>query len=170
MALKAKFVGREAVTRKIREVAPEVEKAYAKGIEDGAKELANAIRPRAPRQFGDYAQTIQAAPLSSRPNGLSSVGIGTTKDPNAWGIFADWYWRFLEFGTRSHIIKARRGGRLKFVARDGKRVSARQVSHPGTPRMPHIFPTYRAYRKRIRRRIASAINKALRQKFGGTSG
>lgn len=107
--------------------------------------------------------------MSSRPDGKAPVGISLTKDPNAWGIFAEWYWRFIEFGTRAHVIKARRGGFLRFTKGDGTRVRARRVSHPGSPRQPHIFPTYRAYRKRIRRRVASAINKALKAKFGGKS-
>lgn len=170
MALKAKFVRRDALVSKIREIAPEVEKAYAEGIATGAKELAEAIKPRAPRELGDYARSIEAAPLSSRKKGKSPVGISLTKDPNAWGIFADWYWRFIEFGTRAHVIKSRRGGFLRFTASDGTKVRTRRVSHPGSPRQPHIFPTYRAFRKRIRRRVASAINKALKAKFGGKGG
>lgn len=170
MALRAKFVRREALTRKIREVAPEVEKAYAEGIATGAKELAEAIRPRAPREYGDYARSIEAARIADRPGSKAQVGIAQTKDPNAWGIFADWYWRFIEFGTRAHVIKGKRGGFLRFTAADGTAVRTRQVSHPGAPRQPHIFPTYRAYRKRIRRRVAGAINKALKAKFGGKSG
>lgn len=170
MALRAKFVGRDALTRKIREVVPEVETAYAAAIETGAKELAEAIRARAPRSSGDYARSIEAARIADRPADKVQVGITQTKDPNAWGIFADWYWRFLEFGTRAHVIKGRRGGFLRFTAPDGTAVRTRQVSHPGAPRQPHIFPTYRAYRKRIRRRVAGAINKALKQKFGGKRG
>ncbi|WP_181182629.1 hypothetical protein [Mesorhizobium sp. B3-1-9] len=59
--------------------------------------------------------------------------MNATKDPNATGIFAEFIWRFLEFGT------------VKMAAR------------------PHIFPTYRAYRKKLRRRIAGAVNRAVRK-------
>jgi HK97 gp10 family phage protein len=68
--------------------------------------------------------------------GRTPVGISATKDPNAWGIFADFKWRWLEFGTRK--MRAR----------------------------PHIFPTYRAARKKIRRKIANAINKEIRKAKG----
>ena len=57
-----------------------------------------------------------------------------TKDPNATGIFALWRWHFDEFGT------------------------VNQPAHPA------IFPTYRAYKKQLRRKMANAVNKAVRAK------
>jgi len=163
MALRGKMVGRAALLRKIRDVVPSVEDEYAGAIELGARELADAIHARAPRDAGDYAASIEAARLSGRPEAGQLVGMRQTKDPNAWGIFADWMWRFLEFGTKAHIIRPRKpGGRLRFSV-NGEGVSAAQVMHPGSAPRPHIFPTYRQYRKRIRSRVARSITKALRK-------
>ncbi|AZO04583.1 HK97-gp10 family putative phage morphogenesis protein [Mesorhizobium sp. M2A.F.Ca.ET.043.02.1.1] len=143
MRTQAKWMGREALYRRLNQLLPNVEKEVAVEQLEGAKELANRIRPRAPRDTGHYADTIQADRLANRP-GERRVGgkvktmstgnaLNATKDPNATGIFAEFIWRFLEFGT------------VKMAPR------------------PHIFPTYRAYRKRLRRRIAGAVNRAVRK-------
>jgi HK97 gp10 family phage protein len=136
MRIKAQVLGREAVMRKLRALIPEAEKELAKEQLEGAKELANRIKPRAPGpRTGQYQASIQGDRLSSRP-GKRAIGKGLkggTKDPNATGVFAEFIWRFLEFGT------------VKMAKR------------------PHIFPTYRAYRKKLRRRMAGAINKAVRK-------
>ncbi|WP_246678952.1 MULTISPECIES: HK97-gp10 family putative phage morphogenesis protein [unclassified Mesorhizobium] len=143
MRPKVKWEGREALYRRLNALLPDVEKEIAVEQLEGAKELANRIKPRAPRNTGHYASTIQADRLSNRPADRRVGGkikatqtgkaLNGTKDPNATGIFAEFIWRFLEFGT------------VKMAAR------------------PHIFPTYRAYRKTLRKRIAGAVNKAVRK-------
>lgn len=164
--VKAKFEGREKLTRKLQKLVPEAEKEYSKAIETGARELAGAIAARAPRDSGEYVASIEADKLSSRP-GKSQVGIQQTKDPNAWGIFANYIWRFIEYGTRAHVIKAKNASRLVWRNETGDTVAAARVSHPGQAAQPHIFPTYRAMRKRIRSRVTRAINKAVRKVAAG---
>lgn len=137
MRIKAQVLGRDAVMRKLRELVPDAEKELAQEQLDGAQELARRIKPRAPGpRTGRYQASIQGDRLSNRPSkrAIGPKGLkGQTKDPNATGVFAEFIWRFLEFGT------------VKMAAR------------------PHIFPTYRAYRKKLRRRMAGAINKAVRR-------
>jgi HK97 gp10 family phage protein len=136
MKIKAKFEGREAVARRLQQLVPEAAKNLADTQLEVAKELANRIKPRTPGpRSGRYMASIQGDKLSNRP-GEKSVNRGLkgrTKDANATGIFAEFIWRFLEFGT------------VKMAAK------------------PHIFPTYRAYRKTIRRKMAGAVNKAVRK-------
>jgi HK97 gp10 family phage protein len=143
MRVRAKIEGRDAVMRRLRALVPEAEKELAREQLEGAVELANRIKPRAPRRTGRYAASIQGDRLANRPGQrrvggkVKTTGVGrqlsATKDPNATGIFAEFIWRFLEFGT------------VKMAAR------------------PHIFPTYRAYRKKLRRRMANAVNRAVRK-------
>lgn len=144
MRIKATIEGRDAVMRRLRALVPEAEAELAKEQLEGAIELANRIKLRAPGpRTGRYQASIQADRLANRP-GQRRVGgkvkstqtgraLSDTKDPNATGIFAEFIWRFLEFGT------------VKMSAR------------------PHIFPTYRAYRKKLRRRMANAVNRAVRK-------
>lgn len=135
MRVKAKFEGRERVYRRLNRLLPDAERELAAAQMEAGQELAGKIKPRAPRETGDYQASIQADRIAAR-GGQTPVGTGATKDKNAVGIFADFIWRFLEFGT------------VKMSAR------------------PHIFPTYRAERKRIRRKMAGAVNKAVRKAKG----
>lgn len=135
MRTRAKFEGRDKVMARLRAITPAAEVELAAAQLDAAKDLADKIRPRAPRDTGEYAASIQGDRLSARPKDARNlVGLkGQTKDKNATGIFAQHLWRWLEFGT---VKMARR---------------------------PHIFPTFRAARPAIRRKMANAVNKALRK-------
>lgn len=155
MAFKAKMLGRDAVMRKLRELVPEAEKDLAVAQLEAAEDLAGAIADRAPKDSGDYASSIEGARLADKPAGRRVGGkvretqtgraLGATKDPNATGVFASFKWRWLEFGTAERIQKktGRKVGRM--------------------PAQPHVFPTYRGKLKAIRRRMAGAVNKAVRR-------
>jgi len=129
---KVKPQSRDAVLKRLRELVPDAEAAAAKAQAAAAQDLANAIKPRVRRRSGKLADSIEADLVSNRP-GQKPVGISETKDPNAQGIYAVWYWRFVEFGTRRSRA------------------------------FPAIFPTYRQMRKNIRRRVATAINRAIKK-------
>lgn len=137
MKVKAKFLSRDQTMRLLNGIVPEAEKELAKAQLEGAQSVANKIKPRAPGpRTGAYQASIQAARLADRPK-ERAVGGGAsnsnTKDPNATGVFADYIWRFLEFGT------------VKMAKR------------------PHIFPTWRQERKRVRRNMAAAVRKAVKK-------
>ncbi|MBO9194330.1 HK97 gp10 family phage protein [Rhizobium sp. 16-449-1b] len=161
MVMVAEIKGREALMRRLNALAPNVEKYAAEAKMAAGKELADEIRVRAPRVSGFYADSIEAAPLNSAPKQVQ-VGIKVSKDPSAVGIFAEYIWRFLEFGTAPHNT-AKGGGTVagKKQARAGN-----GNIHPGMPAQPHVFPTYRAMKKKIRRRILAAVNKAVREAMG----
>lgn len=140
MAFKAKMLGREQTMRLLNKVVPEVETKLAAAQMDCAETLATKIKPRAPGpRTGAYMASIQADKLSNRPKERALGGRGIqneTKDPTATGVFADYIWRFHEFGT-IHMTKR-----------------------------PHIFPTYRQERPNIRSKLAAAVRKGIRQAKG----
>jgi HK97 gp10 family phage protein len=158
MAIKAKMLGREAVMRKLNQLVPEANEQLAAAQLEAAQDVAAAIKARAPRDTGDYADSIIGDRLANhggerRVGGkikTSAIGrsLNETKDPNATGVFADYKWRWIEFGTGERVQKTtgRRVGRM--------------------PAQPHIFPTFRAKRKAIRRKMANAVNKAVRKVRG----
>lgn len=152
MAMKAKFLGRDAAMRKLNRLVPEAEKEMATAQLDGAKEVAARIAARAPvGDSGEYARSIEGDRLANRP-GMNAIGQGIrngTKDKNATGVFAHFIWRFLEFGTAERTVK-----------KTGQNVGRM------TPQ-PHVFPTFRAYRKQARRKVANAVNKAVRKVKNG---
>ena len=167
MAIKAKMLGREAVMRRLNQLVPDAEKNLAAAQFEVAQEAASRIAARAPiGPTGDYRRSISAERLADLPGGQQVLAARPTKDRNATGVFAAWYWRFLEFGTSAHVIKAKHGRPLTFTGRDGKVVSVKSVRHPGADAKPHIFPTWRAYQKTARRKMAAAVNKAVRKAMG----
>lgn len=134
MAIKAKFLGREAVMRKLNKMLPDAERELAQAQMDVAREAASRIAARAPvGATGDYKASIKADRLANRPKNELLGAIRETKDKNATGVFAKFTWRWLEFGT------------VNMTARG------------------HIFGTWRAYRKTARRKMAAAVNKAVRK-------
>lgn len=137
MTLKAELKGRAELMRKLAKLDPAIEKELAVAQLEAGDMLAERIQARAPFRTGQYMQSIEAKRLAdvSPKERSKSVIAAQTKDENAVAIVADFYWRFLEFGTQDPLRPAR----------------------------PHIFPTYRASRKEIRRLIAATINKGIKR-------
>lgn len=149
MAIKAKFLGREAVMKRLKKLVPDAEQELAAAQLDVAKEAAARIAARAPTgDSGEYQRSIEGDRISNRPGQQRVVGTNETKDKNATGVFADFKWRWLEFGTKERVVK-----------KTGKNAGKM------TPQ-PHIFPTWRAFRKAAQRKMASAVNKAVRKAKG----
>jgi len=130
----AKIEGREKVMARLNAVLPETEKELAAVQMEVGNDLAERIAARAPVKTGRYRDSIMAARLQDMPKkGRNAAVAASTKDKNAVGIYAEFIWRFLEYGT------------------------AKQSAQP------HILPTYRGQRKTIRRKMAAAVNKAVRK-------
>lgn len=162
MAFKASILGREALMAKLDKVAPAATKyandAKLKVAEDAAERMRNA----APRGATlEYAESITGDLLKSHPN-AHQVGITQTKDPNAAGIFAGWIWRFLEFGTAPHNVAKGGGTALGKASLAG----GGGALHPGTRAQPHIFPTWRSYKKTAKQQIRAAVRKGVREAMG----
>jgi HK97 gp10 family phage protein len=159
--MSAQLKGREALTRRLNQLAPNVEKYAAAAKMEAAEELAEEIRKRAPSDSGEYRESIYGD-LIGMAEPQRQVGIQSSKDPYATGVFAKFIWRFLEFGTAPHNV-AKGGGT---VAGKKQLAAGGGMQHPGTQAQPHIFPTYRAMKKKIRRRLLAAVNKAVREAMG----
>lgn len=144
--------------RRLNQLAPNIEKYTAPAKLQAAQELADAIRTKAPTGATlEYMESLDGDFLSSRPV-QERVGIKATKDPTAAGLFAKFTWAWLEFGTAPHST-AKSGGTVA-----GKKAAANGPGlHPGTVAQPHIFPTYRSMKLKIRKKILAAVNKAVRE-------
>lgn len=163
MALKARLIGREQAVKMLNLVAPNIGAALAGMQMKVARDLADTIKKYAPVRDGAYRDSIHADRLANRPDAKLVGNFNKTTDPNATGVFAAWYWHFLEFGTRPHTIKAKNAPFMVFEGREGTLKYMRVVNHPGSPPQPHIFPIYRAEKKNIRRRLARVVNRAVKK-------
>lgn len=163
MALKAKVMGREALSRRLAQLAPNAEKYAAVEKLQVMKDFAAEMEQKAPTGATlEYMHSFDGDYIRNRP-AQEQVGIKASKDPDAVGLYADYIWRFLEFGTAPHST-AKGGGTVA-----GKKAAAESGGagmHPGTPAQPHIFPAWRAAKPKFRKRISAAINKAVREAMG----
>ena len=159
MALKATITGKDALFRRLTEVAPNVAKYATEAKRKAGDELAEAIRRQAPTGATlEYMESIEADELANRPH-QERVSKAAAKDPTAVGLFAEYIWRWLEWGTAPHNT-AKGGGTVLGQAthREGG-----GTQHPGTRAQPHIFSTYRAMKPKIMKRIRAAVNKGVRE-------
>ncbi|PLW76806.1 HK97 gp10 family phage protein [Cohaesibacter celericrescens] len=143
MVVSHKWAGTQKAFKQLRRVAPAVSDELNKGLKQNAEEVAEMAHDFAPKVSGDYADSINAKEIED--------ASGVPK----WGVFADWVWRFIEFGTRS----GRRGTRANVNGRD-RRVYR---SHPGNPAQPHLWPAFRAMKRRLKGRTTRSINKAVKK-------
>lgn len=153
------------MTRRLEQMAPLAAKYTADEKLAIANEAAAQMSASAPRgETGAYAASIQGDKLSNRA-GRASVGggINQTKDPDATGIFADYIWRFLEFGAAGHVIKAKSSTTL---SNGSGEFFGPNVKHPGSTARPHIFHNWRAMRKKSAARIRRAALKGVKEALG----
>lgn len=162
MALKAKVLGREALAARLRELAPLAGKYAADAKMRAMTDFAEQMEAKAPTGATlEYMHSFEADYVRNRP-AQEQVGIRASKDPDAVGLFASFIWRFLEFGTAPHST-AKGGGTVA-----GKKAAATSgvKMHPGTRAQPHIFPAWRSAKPKIKKMVAAAINKAVREVKG----
>lgn len=157
--IKAELRGRQKLMQRLNQLAPNIEKYAAEAKQEAGRELAEAVQIVAPLgETLDYADSIKADFVKNRL-AQEQVGLAASKDEHAVGLFAKYIWRFLEFGTRPHNV-AKGGGTVAGQKQIG---SAQARMHPGSRAFPHIFPTYRAMKPKIRKRIRAAVNRAIRE-------
>jgi HK97 gp10 family phage protein len=118
---------------KLRKIAPTLDAELEKALERSAVELSDRARSLAPKDTGKYARLLQAKPVDGTAEFTRKGGAKKSVEAvAAWGLYAQWIWHFLEFGT------------VKMSAR------------------PHIYPAYRLLRKRMNRRITRAMGRAIK--------
>lgn len=157
--IKAKVAGREALFRRLAELAPSVEKYTTEAKLKAGEELADVIRVRAPEGATlEYRESIEADLISSRPH-QERLSAKVKNDPHAVGLFAEFIWRFLEFGTAPHNTAKGGGTALGWA----QHRAGEGTQHPGTQAQPHIFPTWRERRAKIKRSISLAVSRGVRE-------
>jgi HK97 gp10 family phage protein len=135
--------GREKVMAKLRALVPSAEKEMGLAMLAAGHMLADKIRAVAPiddpadtpgRPPGRYRNSIRAAKLADEgTGGATRLASTATKDKNAVGIYGEYVWRFLEFGTSRTVAQ------------------------------PHVFPIFRANKKMIRQHVNAALKRSIKR-------
>lgn len=108
-----------------------------------AMEVRNEVRKRAPRKTGNLRKAIVAKQAKPKGDSISSdVRVESGKSSKNDGF----YWRFIEYGTQSHDIRA--GADASSLAA-GNKLLGKEVTHPGTKARPFVVPTVEAFRPQI---------------------
>lgn len=114
-------------TARMAQAPATVGEEWRKGIRTLAPLASEAVRvkvrERTKRRTGRLEASIQSQ-ITSGPSGLFTELHVTSTAPHAV---------YIERGTRSHLIRARRrGGKLRFPGTGGQFVFRESVNHPGT--------------------------------------
>lgn len=114
-----------------------------------AELILEEARRNAPRRSGRLVESM----MIRRTRSGYDVVMGGGGAPHA---------PYLEFGTRSHIIRPRRARALRFEIR-GEVVYARYVIHPGSRPMGIMARAISEASKEFGKRIEKAISNAMRK-------
>lgn len=118
---------------------------------------------------------VDAAEASAKGTRLYTDGTGllrqktqgTTGSNFTGRLTADTkYARFVESGTKPHVIAAKGGGMLSFVANGGRRF-ARTVNHPGTTARPFMAEAAVVGQVTLEYAAESFISAAITRRVGG---
>lgn len=154
----SKLEGRERTLRKMRAVPKEIRAAIKQAIAQGADEITDMQRRLVPVKSGKLRASIKQT-WGDKPDFTTSAALDSggavAGDPDltVWisvggGDRTDgWYARFVEFGTGPHP----QGG--KFAG----------TKHPGTAAQPFFFPAWRLLGPKIKRRVVTATNRAIKR-------
>lgn len=111
----------------------------------------------------ETAVRVESGAISRAPvdkgNLKKSMGRKTYKGGMAAEVYnTAEYAPHVEFGTRPHEIRPKKGRLLSWV-KSGKRIFARKVRHPGTKAQPFLFPAWEEQRPGFLSRIKQELRK-----------
>lgn len=123
-------------------------KALEPALISAAEKVVTLAKQLCPVQYGDLRDSIGWS-FGAAPKGSIALASGAAGNKRIT-IFAGnkkaYYARWVEFGTKSHVIGGQRPGTV----------------HPGSVAEPFFFPAWRTYRKGIKRDLGKAIRGAVK--------
>lgn len=155
---------RERLRKRFRAISPALRLAVEEALEANAAELTEAVRRNVPIDDGDLKASIRwrkGLPKAKRRDGTVREA-GQDPDLSVRVIAGDekaFYARLVEFGTAPSAAEAprqNRNYRRTVVMTKGK------AAHAGIPAQPFFFPTYRAWKRKLKARLSRAVGKAIK--------
>lgn len=120
----------------------------------GGRIIANEAKANVPAKTGKLKSSIRVS-SDGRKGRVESIVKAGGKGKKSF------YAGFVEFGTAAHIIKAKNGGMLKFIAGDGKKVEIKEVMHTGAIAKPFMRPALDTKASEAIRAIGNKIKERL---------
>ncbi|WP_292052148.1 HK97-gp10 family putative phage morphogenesis protein [Brevundimonas sp. UBA5866] len=145
------FTNRDRLRRKLKAIPVEVRKAVRDQMRANGHDLAEMQRRLVPIDEMDLHNSIRTQDVST------STRISIR---NSVGGKRAHYARWVEFGTASRAaIPARPSKRMR---RTGVMTKAK-AAHFGMTARPFFWPSYRALKRPMKRRVSAAARKAIRR-------
>lgn len=143
---------KDALLRKLGQIAPATQKALAESNKESAAEMVALARGFVPSKTGRLRDSIVATPPGQSPPDHAQ-GAGTVPE-GAYAVTAGngrvRYAHLVEYGTAPHVNAGWASG----------------TQNPGTSARPYFWPSFRMIRKKMRSRATRAINKAIKAVAG----
>jgi HK97 gp10 family phage protein len=185
-----KVTGLSQLDKALREFAPKVQrKMLTKSLRAAAKVVQTEAQASAPSDTGTLKRNIVVRSASKRGAAARvSIGIRTktatfadsAKNRRAgragkrYRVAGDAYYaRFVEFGTKSHTLiakrKVMRGGKRGVFAFEvgGKTVFARSIKHPGTRPRPFLRPSLERKTPQAIEAMRLSLAQQIQQEYHG---
>jgi HK97 gp10 family phage protein len=118
----------------------------------GARVIANEAKANAPAKSKRLIKSIRVS-TDARKGVIEAYAKAGGKKA--------FYANFVEFGTAAHTITAKSGKMLKFTARDGNKVTIKEVLHTGAIAKPFLRPALDTKAPEAIRAIGSKIKERL---------
>jgi HK97 gp10 family phage protein len=160
-AVTIRLRGFEDITRRLALLRTDVARSFLKGaLRRLAEYVADEVRRAAPigrttSRFGPTGGTLRraigVAARKAYQNSQARMVVGINPD-------RAFYWKFIEFGTQAHVIKAGKG---KFLWWGG--ASYKSVKHPGISAKPFIRPTWDRIKTKLPKMFADDVSKLLKK-------
>lgn len=160
MSVVIRLRGFEEISRRLSLLRTDVARGFLKSsLKRLAEYVANELRRAAPvgrtvSRFGPTGGELRRAVGTASRKALADkqarmvVGF----DPRGF------YWKFIEFGTKAHTIKA---GRRKFLVFGD--VVTKKVTHPGIAARPFIRPMWDRVKTKLPKMFADDVLALLRK-------
>lgn len=153
--------GLAALNRRLAAIPKAARQAAQASVIKQAHAIADLARNAAPVDDGDLKESIvvtaggESTPPYSQPGGRTVVPeLGATITAGNGKVR---YAHLVEFGAKSHVIRAKNAPAM---GKDGR--FGTKVDHPGTAAQPFFWPAVRMMRKRTASAVKRAISKAVK--------
>lgn len=153
-----------SLEKRLKAIPKAVRDAVRPALQKSGEELTAAIRNITPVRTGKLRESVDWNFGDPKPGARLKVAGGAPGEDLRVSVSAGgegaFYAPFVEFGTKAGTKR----GRTPDATRPGK---TRKVyrTHPGTQAQPFFYGTFRLMRKRLSRRIKTAIGKAVRTEW-----
>lgn len=143
-----RFKGGRELQEALNKLPAQIERNIVRsGIRQGANVIRDAARENVPVDSGDLKKSIRVSTRSRRGQVRATVTAG--------GGDA-FYAHMVEFGTKPHDIKARKGGVLSFGG-----IFAKSIKHPGQAPQPFMRKAIDENTDKAIRAVGEQIRKRL---------